>query len=46
MKPPPIDSAPEIEAIAKILLKDCKAFGVFPTPVDRITYLKKELAKR
>jgi hypothetical protein len=36
MKPPPIDSAPEIEAIAKILLKDCKAFGVFPTPVDRI----------
>ncbi|SRR6266498_326694 len=30
------DSAEEIEKIARTLLLKAKAFGVFPTPVDRI----------
>ena len=36
MRPDPIDSQADIEAAAKLLLKEGKAFGVFPTPVDRI----------
>jgi hypothetical protein len=32
----PLDSAEEIERIARNLLVEAKAFGAFPTPVDRI----------
>lgn len=36
MREQPPDSAEEIEKIARTLLLKAKAFGVFPTPVDRI----------
>jgi len=36
MRPAPVDSAAEIDRIARFLLRESKAFGVFPTPVDRI----------
>ena len=37
MRPQPVESASDIEKIARVLLKDSKAFGKFPTPVDQIT---------
>jgi hypothetical protein len=38
MRPLPLDSATEIEITARFLLKESKAFGVFPTPVDLIVH--------
>lgn len=36
MRPTPLDSAADIEAAAAALLRESKALGVFPTPVDKI----------
>jgi len=36
MKDAPLQSAPEIEKICRNLLKKSKAWGVFPTPIERI----------
>lgn len=36
MRPSPLDSTSEIEAVAKTLLRESRAFGIFPTPVDKI----------
>ena len=36
MRPDPLDSIADIEAAAKLLLRESKARGVFPTPVDKI----------
>ena len=36
MKNLPLESASDIEKIAKNLLKESKANGILPTPVDRI----------
>lgn len=36
MRPDPLDSSGDIEDAARLLLRESKALGVFPTPVDKI----------
>lgn len=36
MRPQPMEAAPDIEAAVLALLKESKALGVYPTPVERI----------
>lgn len=36
MRPPRVDAASDIEAVAAALLKESKALGVYPTPVDLV----------
>ena len=36
MRPLPIEAASDIEVVARTLLKESKALGVYPTPVERI----------